>query len=527
MTGATKLTWFKQASRSRKIGTRLRLGFSLMTALMVVLVMACGYLLWQQDQRFGTVLDNSVPHLTKLQSIGSEVDALNLAARDALLASDESASTAALARIEQGRSTVGQQIEGLQARLNLGNEQSKKLAEQLGTHSSGILVTLVKFSRLHKAHRTEQARALFGNDLQGKMLALSDTIKKAQELQLEGLVLERNASRQHLHSAMGMGVLILLGAVGLSATLAWWLSRSITRPIQQAVEVARNVANGDLSTQVTIDRDDEIGQLLNAMVTMQQRLASLVSGILQTVSNIESTSTEIAEGNEDLSDRTDQASGTLQSTSVAMGQLAGAFHQSAESAKTANELVTNTSQGVARSGQVVAQVVTNMQDISASSAKIADILSVIDSIAFQTNILALNAAVEAARAGEQGRGFAVVAGEVRALAQRSASAAKEIKTLITASLEKVSVGSQLVTEAGRTMGDLVRQVAQVSQLIHSITVVSEQQNIGVDQVNASVNELDEATQRNASLVQQTSQAASTLKTETMRLAQAVGVFRLA
>jgi methyl-accepting chemotaxis protein len=509
-----------------RIGVRMAVGFALMSLLMVGLSLAGAWQLQQQDTQFATVLDTSVPHLTRLQALGTEVDTVNLAAHDAILATDQSVSAVSLARIEKGRTTIGQQIEKLQAELQRGDAESKKLSEDLSMHSSGILVTLVKFSRLHKAHRTEQARALFDRELQGKMLALSDTIKRAQDLRLKSLIDQKNESNARLRSALIAGGVILSAALGLSALLAWRLTLSITKPIRQAVALARKVAQGDLSTYMVVERHDEIGQLLDAMVSMQDKLGDLVRGILDTVHQIEHTSEEIASSNDDLHTRTDRAGQSLHATTAAMAQLASTFVCSTESAKSAHGLVNLTSQGVTRSGQVVSQVVSNMQDISASSAKISDIIGVIDGIAFQTNILALNAAVEAARAGEQGRGFAVVASEVRALAQRSATAAREIKTLIQASAKKVEVGSDLVSEAGQTMAELIRQVAQVSGLIRNISDISDQQTLGVGQVNASVTELDEATQRNAVLVQQTSGAAAKLRAETQRLSEAVGIFRL-
>jgi len=509
-----------------RIGVRMAVGFALMSLLMVGLSLMGAWQLQQQDTQFANVLDTSVPHLTRLQALGTEVDAVNLAAHDAMLATDESVSTSALGRIEKGRANIGQQIELLQAELQGGDTVSKQLSQDLSTHSSGILVTLVKFSRLHKAHRGEQARALFNSELQGKMLALSDTIKRAQDLRLNSLSDQKHESRARLTSALIAGGAILSAALALSALLAWRLTRSITKPIGLAVALARQVAQGDLSSSMVVERHDEIGLLLDAMVSMQDKLGELVRGILDTVHQIEHTSQEIASGNEDLNTRTDRASQSLHVTTAAMAQLASTFVHSTDSAKSAHGLVSLTSQGVTRSGQVVSQVVSNMQDISTSSTRISDIIGVIDGIAFQTNILALNAAVEAARAGEQGRGFAVVASEVRALAQRSATAAREIKTLIQASVEKVEVGSGLANEAGQTMAELIRQVEQVSGLISSISDISDQQTLGVGQVNASVTELDEATQGNARLVQQTTSAAAKLRAETMRLSEAVGIFRL-
>ncbi|WP_290870116.1 methyl-accepting chemotaxis protein [Aquabacterium sp.] len=515
-----------RARFSRRIGARMAMAFAAMGLLMIGLSTAGGLQLWQQHAQFALVLDHSVPHLTRLQDIGNEVNAVNLAARDAILATDEAGSAAALERISQGRSHIGEQIELLQAELQRGNPDSQRLSEELGTHSSGILVTLVKFSRLHQAKKTAQAKALFDRELQGKMLALSDTIKRAQALQLTNLATQERASAERLHTSLALGGCALLGAMLLSGLLTWRLTRSITGPIAEAVTLATQVAKGDLSGHVRIERDDEIGQLLDAMTRMQAQLGGLVQRILDTVQQIEATSQDISSGNADLSARTARASQSLQSTSSAVEQLSASFRESSDSAKSAHRLVTETSDDVSRSGTVVSQVVSNMQDISTASGKIVDIIGVIDGIAFQTNILALNAAVEAARAGEQGRGFAVVASEVRALAQRSATAAREIKTLIQASVEKVDVGRNLVSEAGETMGSLIAKVEKVSALIECISAISDQQTQGVNQVNHAVVGLDDDTHRNAELVQQTSGAAETLQSETRHLAAAVGIFRL-
>jgi len=511
---------------SRRLSYRLAASYAVMGILMFALSGLGAWHLWQQDATFARLLDTTVPQLNNLQAIGAEVDAVNLAARDALIASTDEEANKALARIENGRSVIGQQIESLQKNFRQSGVRGQELAEQLGTHSSGILVTLVKFTRLHKAHKTDQAKALFDRELQGKMLALADTIKGGQDMQISMLGAQKAASRARLQTTLTAGTALLVAVVLASVALTWTITRSVTVPVREAVEMAQRVAEGDLRSELRVNRHDEIGQLQDAMAQMRSRLNHLVNGILDAVRSIEATSGHIAQGNDDLSQRTDRTGDTLTRTTSAMDALAATFMASAASARSANELVTQASAEVARSGAVVAQVVHNMQDISASSAKIADITAVIDGIAFQTNILALNAAVEAARAGEQGRGFAVVASEVRALAQRSATAAREIKTLIHASVEKVQTGSALVSEAGQTMQGLIAQVNQVNELINNISEVSANQTDGVGMVNASVNELDEATRSNASLVHHTTDSAATLKAETDKLAEAVGVFKL-
>jgi methyl-accepting chemotaxis protein len=259
---------------------------------------------------------------------------------------------------------------------------------------------------------------------------------------------------------------------------------------------------------------------------MQNRLRDLVGEIRKAAFSIESAGCDVAQGNHDLSGHTEQAASSLQETAASMVQLTSMVKQTADAANQANALASSAAEVAARGGRVVSQVVFTMDEINTSSKKIAEITGVIDSIAFQTNILALNAAVEAARAGEQGQGFAVVAGEVRSLAQRSAEAAKEIKSLISASVGKVEAGSHLVADAGRTMGEIVGSVQRVSSMINEITVASSEQTDGITQINTSVGQLDDMTQQNAGLVERVSAAAASLKSQATRLGELVGVFRL-
>jgi methyl-accepting chemotaxis protein len=266
--------------------------------------------------------------------------------------------------------------------------------------------------------------------------------------------------------------------------------------------------------------------MIGALTGMQQRLQALVSEVRQSSQNIQIASTEVATGNQDLSQRTEQTASNLQHTASSMGQLTGTVRQAADAARTANQLAASATTVAQRGGTVVSEVVATMDDINTSSRKIADIIGTIDGIAFQTNILALNAAVEAARAGEQGRGFAVVASEVRSLAQRSAEAAKEIKSLIGASVEKVESGSRLVADAGTTMGEIVASVQRVTDIIAEITSAASQQSQGIVEVNGAVTKLDEMTQQNAALVEQSAAAAISLQQQAERLAHSVSVFKL-
>jgi methyl-accepting chemotaxis protein len=322
--------------------------------------------------------------------------------------------------------------------------------------------------------------------------------------------------------------IVVLGLLALltGGVFAFLLTRSITRPIAMASVLADAVAQGDLSHSIEVDGDDEIAHLIRALATMNANLSHVVGQVQQAADSIQVASDEVAIGNQDLSQRTEHTAANLQQAAGAMTQLTATVGQSAASAQQANQLASRAAAVAARGGAVVSQVVTTMQDINASSKKISDIIGVIDGIAFQTNILALNAAVEAARAGEQGRGFAVVASEVRSLAGRSADAAKEIKALIGASVARVDAGSRLVDDAGHTMDEIVGSVKRVSDIIGEITATAAEQSNGIGQINHSVLELDQMTQQNAALVEQSAAAAHSLREQAQRLAQLVETFKL-
>ena len=318
-------------------------------------------------------------------------------------------------------------------------------------------------------------------------------------------------------------------AMGISAALAvivlaWWITRSITLPLHEAARVANQIGAGDLKSSFTILSQDEVGQLMVALQTMVGSLKGMIGEVKSASEQIATASSEIAQGNADLSSRTENQASSLQQTAASIEQLTSTVKQNADSARQANQLAAAASMDASRGGEVVSQVVTTMTDIQDSSKRIADIIAVIDGIAFQTNILALNAAVEAARAGEQGRGFAVVASEVRTLAQRSAQAAKEIKTLISTSVEKVDIGSRLVGDAGKSMVEIVASVQRVTDIIAEISAATTEQSQGIEQVNIAVNQLDTMTQQNAALVEQSAAAASSLKDQTIKLNVSVSRF---
>ncbi len=334
---------------------------------------------------------------------------------------------------------------------------------------------------------------------------------------------ELGADRMRTVQLAGLMVALVLLGLGVGA---YFLIRNIQQPLMQAQTLAQRIADGDLSSQESVARRDEFGDLLRALYGMSESLGRMVHQVRQSTDSIATASAEIASGNHDLSARTEQTASNLQETAAAMEQFTSTIQQSAASAQQASTLATGASGVARRGGEVVKEVVSTMEDIHRSSQKIADIIGVIDGIAFQTNILALNAAVEAARAGEQGRGFAVVASEVRSLAGRSAEAAKEIKQLIGASVEKVELGSRLVQDAGGTMQEIVQSVQRVTDMIGEVTAASTEQSTGIGQVNQAVVNLDQMTQQNAALVEQSTAAAQSLREQAQQLAQAVSVFKV-
>ncbi len=341
--------------------------------------------------------------------------------------------------------------------------------------------------------------------------------------QLEAMFDRRLARQRAVLAAVLAGMLLLFVAV---IAFGFAIGRSITRPILAAMSVAQRVAAGDLTVQVRAGGKDETGQLLQALAEMTQNLRELVGEVAAGAHTVSDTSAQIAQGNLDLSQRTEEQASTLEETASSMEELTATVTQNAENARKAAQLAVGASDVARKGGQVVGQVVHTMTGISESSRKIADIIGVIDSIAFQTNILALNAAVEAARAGEQGRGFAVVAAEVRNLAQRSAGAAREIKTLISSSVEQVEAGTRLVGDAGTTMHDIVNSVKQVSDLIAEIAAASQEQSSGIEQVNTAVTQMDQVVQQNASLVEEATAATESMKEQAASLLEMVSRFHL-
>ena len=416
----------------------------------------------------------------------------------------------------------------LQKRLEvlMAAPDERALFDKLSQARKAYLSTRDAVTQAKKAGDNDKARQTFDAEFTPAAAAFQEAIKNVVQDQRDKL--DAAAQRVDATNHHAQWALVVFGVCALivGGTLSVWLQRSITRPLREAAHVAEAIARFDLSSKITPQSDDETGQLLRALQSMQTSLTRLITSVQQSTDSIGTASSEIASGNMDLSSRTEQTASNLQQAAASMMQLTGTVRQTADSAATANQLATSAAAVAQRGGQVVSQVVATMDEISASSRRISDIIGTIDGIAFQTNILALNAAVEAARAGEQGRGFAVVAGEVRSLAQRSAEAAREIKGLIGASVERVESGSRLVQDAGSTMGEIVASVQRVTDIIGEITAATQEQREGIDQINVAVTHLDQMTQQNAALVEEAASAAESLKDQSVRLSGEVGVFRL-
>jgi methyl-accepting chemotaxis protein len=422
-------------------------------------------------------------------------------------------------RIGELLKTYGAHVEGAEEQALYASIQERFTGIQEG---NAALFTFMKASATRDPQQLFEVNERVLKVMQAGEKALGELIafneKGAQEA--------RDQSLATYHRALTVTLVAVGLALVAGAAMAVAITRSLTRPILQVARTVEAVGRGDLSAPVVVDRADEIGQLQRGLASMLASLRGLVGQIHQSVESMGTASGEIASGNLDLSRRTEGAAANLQRTAASMEQVTGTVRQSAESARTARGLAEDAASAATRGGTVVAGVVGSMDEITQSSRQIGEIIGVIDGIAFQTNILALNAAVEAARAGEQGRGFAVVAGEVRTLAQRSAQAAKEIKVLINRSVEKVDSGSQLVREAGTTMNEIVDSVRRVSTVISEITDSTRTQSDRLGEINASVVELDQMTQQNAALVEESSAAAESLRTQADGLRQGVAAFKL-
>ncbi|TFW26037.1 methyl-accepting chemotaxis protein [Duganella callida] len=420
-----------------------------------------------------------------------------------------------------------------------GSDLMGQLKELIDTDEErALFADITKLRDQYQKAKTEVMNARKAGDSAKAEQAFNSSFTPAAETYQNKvkslLTLQRKAIDDTAHAIdaandRSNALLLLLAVlmVSVGSLAAWVISRSITVPLKSAVDIATTVANGDLTTPFdSRTNQDEIGDLMTALKSMNDALRQVVSQVQVGTHTIATASNQIAAGNMDLSQRTEEQASSLEETASSMEELTSTVRQNAENARQANQLAHAASEVAEKGGDIVSQVVNTMGSINDSSRKIFDIISVIDGIAFQTNILALNAAVEAARAGEQGRGFAVVASEVRGLAQRSAAAAKEIKELIGNSVEQVDIGSKLVQQAGSTMDDVVASVRRVTDIMGEITSASSEQSVGIDQVNTAITQMDQVTQQNAALVEEAAAAATSMQEQAARLAEVAASFKL-
>ena len=510
--------------RNLRIGTRLGAAFAFVLA-MLLAVMGVGVSrLAAVDDELRRVVEHHYPNVLTAQNVQNDVNVIVRGLSGAVLETSDEGRKRAIADIESARGRAGDGVARLEKELT--SQEERKALVQARDLRLKFVDAQKEFLSIVAAG--DKARA--SEYLIGPLKAHQTAYLASLETLVDALSEEVNTAGKHAANMHEQGERLMLGlgalAFMLAAGSAWLVTRSITAPLHRAMRIAETVASGDLSSHIEVTSTDETGKLLASLKAMNTNLVQIVEQVRSSSDSIATGTGQIATGNLDLSQRTEEQASNLQQTAASMEELTSTVKNNADTARAANQLASSARDVAAKGGEVVGRVVSTMGDITAASRRIADITGVIDSIAFQTNILALNAAVEAARAGEQGRGFAVVAGEVRNLAQRSAQAAKEIKSLISDSVERVEAGSQLAGDAGRTMDDIVSQVARVNDLIAEISAATTEQTTGIGQVSHAVNQLDQVTQQNAALVEESAAAADSLRFQADALVKAVAVFRL-
>jgi methyl-accepting chemotaxis protein len=510
--------------KNLKIGTRLGIGFAAILVLMSIIT-AIG--VWRL-QSVGSLTDYMVNNaLAKERLVNAFYKSIELNVGRIVAAAKNADPVEQKFYKDQIVATIAKNNEYVkQMEATIVDDQGKALLVEINEHRKVVIAANTEVFKEKGAGNEDGARKIVEEKLLPNSKLYLAAIERLSNLQSDAIsTLTKQVDDLFKTARM---LMIALGGIALVAGigLAVFITRSITRPLVTAVDVAGRVAQGDLGTVITVESRDETGQLMAALKDMNDNLVNIVGQVRTGTDTIATASAEIANGNLDLSSRTEQQAGSLEETAAAMEQLTSTVKQNAENARQANQLAVSASEVATQGGAVVGQVIDTMSAINESSKKIVDIISVIDGIAFQTNILALNAAVEAARAGEQGRGFAVVASEVRSLAQRSASAAKEIKELITASVDKVDSGSKLVENAGATMAEVVASVRRVTDIVGEISAASTEQSTGIEEVNRAIVLMDENTQQNAALVEEAAAAARAMQDQAANLAQIVGIFKL-
>ena len=507
-----------------KIGTKLIVSFSLVLLLTLIMGVTSILSMGRINQASDDLSQNWMPAVQAVMSIRTDVGELRRWELAHLLNEEPATMAKYEATMGDVLATMKKDRERYAALIN--SPEEKATYGQFSAGWDSFLDAHGKIMDLSRGGQKAEARALLTGASAKAMTDMNELINKLVKLNIDGGVQASDAATATYVSARGWQVLLLALNIVIGFALALWIARLVSQPLQQALALARQVADGDLTQDIESRSNCETGQLMQALSDMNKSLQSLVGQVRSGTDLITTASTEIAAGNQDLSSRTEQQASSLEETASSMEQLTSTVRQNADNARQANQLARSASGIAVKGGDVVGQVVGTMASINASSRQIVDIISVIDGIAFQTNILALNAAVEAARAGEQGRGFAVVAGEVRNLAQRSAAAAKDIKTLISNSVEQVEAGSELVNQAGATMEEIVASITRVTDIMGEITAASQEQSTGIEQVNQAIVQMDQVTQQNAALVEQAAAAAESMQEQAAQLSQVVCRFKL-
>ncbi|QPF75616.1 HAMP domain-containing protein [Roseateles sp. DAIF2] len=507
-----------------KISTRLALGFGAMALLIVLLGLLAWSKLSAMDAHFKLAMEDRYPKVKAFNSIKATNSQVALSLRNLVLMTEPADIEAEFAVIDAASKSTSATIDEL-AKI-MSTPGGKAGMAKLNEARAAYRVEREKATKALRAGDMETAKSVMLTSMKPKQQAYMAAVDELVNLGGKLMDLSAQQAEEEARGAKLQIALLIAAALALSGLMSVWLIRSIIGPLNSAVQVASGVAAGDLSMRIEAGGGNETGRLLNALHEMQGRLAAIVREVREGAESVATASAQISSGNNDLSARTEQQASALEQTAASMEELGSTVRGNADNAQQANQLALAASNVAGQGGSAVGQVVETMREISASSQKISDIIGTIDGIAFQTNILALNAAVEAARAGEQGRGFAVVASEVRALAQRSAGAAKEIKTLIQASVERVELGSSQVDRAGSTIAEVVASIQRVTDIMGEISAASREQSSGVAQVGEAVTQMDRATQENAALVEESAAAAESLKTQARQLVDAVAVFRL-
>jgi methyl-accepting chemotaxis protein len=511
-----------------KVGTRLGVGFSLVLALIVLLVVMGLSRMAQVKDNLENIVKHNIAGINHVSAIREAIASSAISARDMVLLPDQNDIATEAGRIEQAQHDYDEHFSALTALMK--NETSKLLLARIQDEYGEFSRHMDKSIQLIKDNQRPEATRILREQALPSQRLLMDSLNEMSALQEKQSTASMELASLAYSNTRTLAISMTLAALALGAFIAWTNTRSITRPLRQAVELASAVARGDLTQRIEVKTRDEIGQLMHALQGMNRGLAGIVGGVLGEVRNsidtISTTAQQIAAGNSDLSQRTEKQALSLEETAASMEQMTEMVKQNAENARQANWLAVNASDIAVKGGHAVGEVVQTMASITDSSKKIADIIGVIESIAFQTNILALNAAVEAARAGKQGSSFAVVAGEVRHLAQRSAAAAKEIKALIGDSVEKVSTGSTQVNHAGATMIEIVAAIKRVTDIMSEISVASSEQSTGIEQVNKAIIRMGKVTQQNAALVEEAATAAESMLKQAENLSAAVSAFKL-